>query len=76
MSTVAYKCPNCASPLVYEGEKMKCPACESEFEVEEIEARYASQTNADVDFDLPTQGYAAADVAQLQPTTARPAARS
>ena len=66
MSTVAYKCPNCASPLVYEGEKMKCPACASEFEVEEIEARYASQTNADVDFDLPTQGYAAADVAQLQ----------
>ena len=66
MSTVAYKCPNCASPLVYDGEKMKCPACASEFEVEEIEARYASQTNADVDFDLPTQGYAAADVAQLQ----------
>lgn len=58
--------PNCASPLVYEGEKMKCPACASEFEVEEIKARYASQTNADVDFDLPTQGYAAADVAQLQ----------
>ena len=66
MATVAYKCPNCASPLVYEGEKMKCPACASEFEVEEIEARYASQANADVDFDLPTQGYAAADVAQLQ----------
>lgn len=66
MSTVAYKCPNCASPLIYGGGKMKCPACASEFEVEEIEARYASQTNADVDFDLPTQGYAAADVAQLQ----------
>ncbi len=66
MNTVAYKCPNCASPLVYEGEKMKCPACASEFEVEEIEARYASQTTADVDFDLPTQGYAASDVAQLQ----------
>ena len=66
MSAIAYKCPNCASPLVYEDEKMRCPACASVFDVEEIEARYATKTAADVDFDLPTQSYAAADVAQLQ----------
>ena len=29
MSTVAYKCPNCACPMNYDGVsgKMTCPAC-------------------------------------------------
>ena len=44
MSTVAYKCPNCACPMNYDGVsgKMTCPACDSQFELEAIQAELAA----------------------------------
>lgn len=63
MATVSYKCPNCASPLIYEGEKMKCTACDSLFDIAEIEALNMPQKPAE--FEMPTQTYVDADAEQL-----------
>ena len=68
MDTVAYKCPNCASPLTFDGAsgKMICRACDSRFEPDAVEAMYAAQTGGGIDFDTPDEGYAASDVAQMK----------
>ena len=68
MSTVAYKCPNCASPLTFDGAsgKMVCHACDSQFELAAVEAMYAAQTGGGIDFDVPDEGYAPSDVAQMK----------
>ena len=68
MSTVAYKCPNCASSLSFDGAsgKLLCAACGSQFDLAAMEAMYAAQTGNGIDFETPTEGYAAADVAQLK----------
>ncbi len=68
MDTVAYKCPNCASPLTFDGAsgKMICRACDSRFEPDAVEAMYAAQTGSGIDFDTPDEGYAASDVAQMK----------
>ncbi|MBP3541743.1 MAG: hypothetical protein J6K72_08035 [Clostridia bacterium] len=68
MSTVAYKCPNCASPLTFDGAsgKMICGACDSQFDLAAVEAMYAAQTGGGIDFDVPDEGYNAADMAQMK----------
>ena len=68
MSTVAYKCPNCASSLTFDGAsgKMVCHACDSQFELAAVEAMYAAQTGGGIDFDVPDEGYNAADMAQMK----------
>ena len=68
MATVAYKCPNCASPLTYDGNtgKMICAACDSQFDLEAVEAMYAPQEESRIDFDTPDETYAASEVAQMQ----------
>ena len=68
MATVAYKCPNCASALTYDGAsgKMICEACDSQFDVQAIEAMYAQEDNMGVDFNLPTESYSEQDTAQMK----------
>ena len=68
MTTVAYKCPNCASPLTYDGTsgKMICNACDSQFELEAIEALNAPEDSGVVDFAIPTEEYSASDASQMQ----------
>ena len=68
MATVAYQCPNCASPLIYDGTsgKMVCTACDSQFDQETIELHNAPADGGTVDFIVPTEGYTAGDTAQLQ----------
>lgn len=68
MATVAYKCPNCASALTYDGAsgKMICEACDSQFDVQAIEAMYAQEDNMGVDFNMPTESYSEQDTAQMQ----------
>ena len=68
MATVAYKCPNCASPLTYDGTtgKMICAACDSQFDQETIEALNAPEESGTVDFVAPTEEYSANDAAQMQ----------
>ena len=68
MATVAYKCPNCASPLTYDGasEKMICAACDSQFAQEDIEILNAPEDSSTIDFATPTAQYSAADAAQMQ----------
>ena len=68
MATVAYQCPNCASPLIYDGTsgKMVCTACDSQFDQETIELHNTPADGGTVDFTVPTEGYTAGDTAQLQ----------
>ena len=68
MVTVAYKCPNCASPLTYDGAsgKMICAACDSQFAQEDIEILNAPEDGSTIDFATPTAQYSAADAAQMQ----------
>lgn len=68
MATVAYKCPNCASPLTYDGAcgKMICAACDSQFDQETIEALNAPEDTGVVDFVMPTEEYTASDADQMQ----------
>jgi len=68
MATVAYKCPNCASPLTYDGAsgKMICAACDSQFDQEAIEVLNAPEESGTVDFVTPTEEYSASDAAQMQ----------
>lgn len=68
MAPVAYKCPNCASPLTYDGAsgKMLCAACDSQFDQEAIEALNAQDDAGVVDFVMPTEEYTARDAAQMQ----------
>ena len=68
MATVAYKCPNCASPLTYDGNtgKMICAACDSQFDQQAIEALNAPEDGGTVDFVTPTEEYSASDAAQMQ----------
>ena len=68
MATVAYKCPNCASPLTYDGAsgKMICAACDSQFDQETIEALNAPEEDGTVDFVAPTEEYSASDADQMQ----------
>ncbi|MBR6571261.1 MAG: hypothetical protein IKK75_12495 [Clostridia bacterium] len=68
MSTVAYKCPNCASPLTYDGAtgKMICAACDGQFDQEVIEALSAPAEGGVVDFTAPTEGYSVSEAAQMQ----------
>lgn len=68
MATVAYKCPNCASPLTYDGAsgKMICAACDSQFAQEDIEILNAPEDGSTIDFSTPTAQYSAADAAQMQ----------
>ncbi len=68
MATVAYKCPNCASPLTYDGKtgKMICAACDSQFDQEAIEALNAPEDTGAVDFVPPTAEFSASDAAQMQ----------
>ena len=68
MVTVAYKCPNCASPLTYDGTrgKMICAACDSQFAQEDIEILNAPEDGGTIDFSTPTTQYSAADAAQMQ----------
>ena len=68
MATVAYKCPNCASPLTYDGAsgKMICAACDSQFAQEDIEILNAPEDSSTIDFATPTAQYSAADAAQMQ----------
>ena len=68
MATVAYKCPNCASPLTYDGStgKMICAACDSQFDQETIEALNAPEESGSIDFVTPTDEYSTSDAAQMQ----------
>ncbi len=68
MATVAYKCPNCASPLTYDGAsgKMICAACDSQFAQEDIEILNAPEDGSTIDFATPTAQYSASDAAQMQ----------
>ena len=68
MATVAYKCPNCASPLTYDGAsgKMICAACDSQFDQEAIEALNAPEEVGTVEFVAPTEEYSASDADQMQ----------
>ena len=68
MATIAYKCPNCASPLTYDGAtgKMICAACDSQFSQEDIEILNAPEDAGTVDFTVPTEEYTASDAAQMQ----------
>ena len=68
MVTVAYKCPNCASPLTYDGAsgKMICAACDSQFAQEDIEILNVPEDGGTIDFATPTAQYSAADAAQMQ----------
>ncbi len=68
MATFAYKCPNCASPLTYDGAsgKMICAACDTRFDQEVIEALNAPEDSGVVDFVTPTEKYSASDAAQMQ----------
>ena len=51
MATVAYKCPNCASPLTYDGTsgKMICAACDSQFAQEDDRFLYARTTRRKIE---------------------------
>lgn len=68
MSTVSYKCPCCASPLLYDGAsgKMNCPACGNQFDLETVKTMYEEQSGGQVDFQLPQEGYPESDVAQMK----------
>ena len=68
MATVTYKCPNCASPLTYDGAsgKMICAACDSQFAQEDIEILNAPEDGGTIDFSTPTAQYSASDAAQMQ----------
>ena len=67
MATIAYKCPNCASPLTYDGAtgKMLCAACDSQFDQDTIEALNAQEEAGTVDFVAPTEEYSASDAAHM-----------
>ena len=68
MSTVAYKCPNCASPLTYDGKtgQMVCNACDSLFDLETIEALNETMEEGVVDFEAPTATFDEGESAQMQ----------
>ncbi len=68
MATVAYKCPNCASPLTYDGAsgKMICAACDSQFAQADIEILNAPEDGGTIDFVTPSAQYSASDAAQMQ----------
>jgi len=68
MSTANYKCPCCASSLVYDGtdNMLACPACSNRFELDAIEAINTETSGSTVDFATPTQGFADAEIAMMQ----------
>ncbi len=68
MATTAYKCPNCGSALTFDGgtNKMICGACDSQFDLETIEALNAPEQAGGVDFAVPTAEYTAGDAEQMQ----------
>ncbi|MBQ1257599.1 MAG: hypothetical protein IIX93_10040 [Clostridia bacterium] len=55
MSTIAYKCPCCGSPLAYGAEsgKLECASCSNSFDLESIESMQLDETKSGVKFDLP-----------------------
>ncbi|MDO4739134.1 MAG: hypothetical protein Q4A66_00555 [Eubacteriales bacterium] len=68
MSTVAYNCPCCGAPLAYGAQsgKLECASCGNSYELEAIEAMQAPQSAGGVQFELPTEGFGAADAQSMQ----------
>lgn len=59
MSTIAYKCPCCSSPLAYAAEsgKLECASCSNSFDLESLEAMQIDETKSGVKFDLPSETF-------------------
>lgn len=53
MAAVEYKCPNCGGPVVFDStlQKMKCPYCDTEFDVEAMKA-YEEEASKDQEDDM------------------------
>lgn len=68
MSTMTYKCPCCGASLAYAGEsgKLECASCGNAYDLESMEAMQLSETQCGVQFDLPTEGFDAADAEAMQ----------
>ncbi|MBR3927396.1 MAG: hypothetical protein IKJ65_00180 [Clostridia bacterium] len=67
MSTIAYKCPCCASPLAYGAEsgKLDCASCSNSFDLESIEAMQIDDTKSGVKFERPTERFDSSDGEQI-----------
>lgn len=46
--------------------KMTCPACDSQFELDAIQAMYTPQEESHIDFETPNATYGASEAAQMQ----------
>ena len=68
MSTIAYKCPCCGSPLAFSGAsgKLECAACGNSYEPDAIEAMNASENGEELRFEHSGERFAADDAAQIQ----------
>lgn len=63
MSTIAYKCPCCSSPLAYSTEsgKLECASCSNSFDLESMEAMQIDETKSGVKFDRPDETFDVSD---------------
>ena len=68
MSTVIYKCPCCGAPLAFSGAsgKLECASCSNSYELEAMEAMTQETGADDIQFDLPSETFDAAETAQMQ----------
>lgn len=68
MSTMTYKCPCCGASLAYVGAsgKLECASCGNSYDLESMEAMQVSEERSGVQFNLPTEGFDAADTQEMQ----------
>lgn len=68
MSTIAYQCPCCGSPLAYGTDtgKLECIACGNSYELDAVEAMNVSQAGSVIRFDMCTDTFDAQDAAQMR----------
>lgn len=73
MSTIAYKCPCCGSPLAYGAEsgKLDCAACSNSFDLESIEAMQIDETQSGVKFSRPDETFDISDVQNMAAYTCK-----
>lgn len=63
MRAVSYNCPCCGGPLAFDGAtgKLECAACSNAFEPEALEMLNASESDEQISFERPKEGFQASE---------------